>query len=188
MKVVINRCYGGFGLSTEAKEWLLERGVLKAVVEYTVPWGYSHIADIFGPQEGHVVSADWRGAEGEEPSVYHGYEYVGEEEDIPRHHPLLVEVVETLGEAANDRGARLVVEDIAGTSYWVQEYDGAETLHTPESIPWVHAYSEEIPRLRYLRLDRDGNYALCEIPDHSENLKAWFAHPSVAAFYGKTES
>jgi hypothetical protein len=140
MKVVINKCYGGFGLSAEAKGWLVERGVLNAVTEYTVPWGYSHI---FGPQEGQIVDADWRGAEGEEPSVYSGYEYAGEEEDIPRHHPLLVECVETFGsEAASDRYARLAVAEISGTSYWIQEYDGIETLRTPESIPWVHAYRD----------------------------------------------
>jgi len=138
MKVVINRCYGGFGLSAEAKEWLVERGVLNAITEYTVPWGHGG-----EEREGQIVDADWRGVDGEEPSVYHGYEYAGEEEDIPRHHPLLVEVVETMGtERASDRYARLAVAEIPGTSYWIQEYDGAEALRTPESMPWVHAYRD----------------------------------------------
>lgn len=59
--------------------------------------------------------------------------------ELKRHDPDLVYVVETLGsEAASGKYADLqieVVEDL----YWIDEYDGAETVWTPDTIPWVNA-------------------------------------------------
>jgi len=131
-KIVINRCYGGYNLSHEAKLWLSARGLMKPMVEYTVPWGYVDAAI-----EGDVVDADWRGVNGEEPNVYKYFEEVGG--PIPRHHPVLVECVETLGEAANGNFANLQVFTIEGTKYLVDEYDGAESVLTPEAMEWIDA-------------------------------------------------
>ena len=88
-KIVINCCYGGYGLSTEALQWL---GVVQ-----------------------------------------------GWERQVPRHHPLLVECVETLGEAANGRFANLKVVTIEGSKYIVEEYDGFESVRTPETMKWIDA-------------------------------------------------
>ena len=47
--------------------------------------------------------------------------------DIKRNDPILVEVVEQLGEAANSRFAELKVLEIPDDVQWiVEEYDGAE--------------------------------------------------------------
>ena len=57
--------------------------------------------------------------------------------EVPRHDPALVQVVEELGQAANATAASLQVVTVEGNRYWIEEYDGCEICHTPESIEWV---------------------------------------------------
>lgn len=59
-----------------------------------------------------------------------------EDMDTGRHDPVLVEIVEELGELANDSCANLKVIEVEG-KYRITEYDGFETVETPESIDWV---------------------------------------------------
>ena len=94
-KVVINTCWGGFGLSEAAEA------------------RYNEIAAERGQSEFE--------------SVY----------DLPRHCPILVEVVEELGDAANDDFAELRIVEISGNRYKIREYDGAESIETPETIRWT---------------------------------------------------
>lgn len=93
-KVVINTCYGGFGLSDKAKDRLRELGL-------EFKWQY----------------------------------------DIPRHHPLLVQVVEELGEEASDPYAKLKVEEINSNLYKIDEYDGLESVLTPnDNAGWISVF------------------------------------------------
>ena len=55
---------------------------------------------------------------------------------VPRHHPLLIECVETLKEEAGDE-SELAIYEIEGFQYHIVDYDGAETVHTPENTKWV---------------------------------------------------
>ena len=67
-------------------------------------------------------------------------ERTGEEFDAyshPRHCPVLVSVVEELGEAANGECADLAVLQISGRMYIIREYDGTEWVQEPEDIRWV---------------------------------------------------
>jgi hypothetical protein len=83
MKIVINDCYGGFGLSKKALALYNERA-------------------------GTVLK----------------YEY-----DIKRDDPILVEIVEQLGEAANGSSAKLKIVEIPDDVQWqIQEYDGDEWI------------------------------------------------------------
>ena len=50
-----------------------------------------------------------------------------------RHHPLLIECIETLGEDANAYCAKLVIEEIYGNLYIINDYDGLESIETPYS-------------------------------------------------------
>ena len=91
IKVVINTCYGGFGLSNEATElYAAKKGIqLGKLGDY----GYENF-----------------------------YVY-----DVPRDDPVLVEVVEHLGEAANGCCAELKIVEIPDDVVWyVEEYDGNE--------------------------------------------------------------
>jgi hypothetical protein len=81
MKIVINTCYGGFGLSKEALALYNERA-------------------------GTVITHD---------------------HDIERNNPILVEIVEQLGEAADGNYAKLKVIEIPDDVQWhIDEYDGDE--------------------------------------------------------------
>lgn len=83
MKIVINTCYGGFGLSKEALA-------------------------LFNERSGAVVTYDF---------------------NIKRNDPILVEIVEQLGEAADGDYAELRIIEIPDDVQWtIEEYDGAEWI------------------------------------------------------------
>lgn len=62
-----------------------------------------------------------------------------EVDEIPRHHPLLVECVETLGKEANGQYANLQITEVSG-KYFIDEYDGKEKVITPEVVEkwWIN--------------------------------------------------
>lgn len=81
-----------------------------------------------------------------------------DEWQTPRHHPALVWMAENVpgyfvpyGDKfgyADTRGFRLM--DVPGGVYEIREYDGMESLHTPESVQWVHIDAVKTnPRRRY---------------------------------------
>lgn len=58
----------------------------------------------------------------------------------PRHDPVLVQVVEEMGEEANDRYSELKIKVLRfGNKYIIEEYDGEETVLEPEDkdIKWI---------------------------------------------------
>lgn len=109
MKVVYNACFGGFRLSNKATLRLIELGY-------------------------KGLTPDIRYVEGSSPTSSTYTAYYGDD-DIPRHHPLLVQVVEELGEEANGGAADLRIEEIEGFPYYIEDYDGMESVLTPED--WV---------------------------------------------------
>lgn len=81
MKIIINACYGGFGLSEKALA-------------------------LFNERAGTVTTY---------------------ERDIARNNPILVEIVEQLGEAADGGFAKLKFVEIPDDVQWqIDEYDGNE--------------------------------------------------------------
>ena len=57
--------------------------------------------------------------------------------DIPRDDPALVQVVEELGEEANDLHANLKIEELPGGMQWlIDSYDGYEQVVTPGDYTW----------------------------------------------------
>ena len=112
MKVVINDCYGGFGLSDEALERLIELGI--PLLEYQkegMPEIYIH--------KMNDERYKW---------LMGAYLIEGIGYDSGRDHPLLIQVVEELGaKAASGKHAKLKIVEIPdGTDYVIEEYDGAE--------------------------------------------------------------
>ena len=54
--------------------------------------------------------------------------YLGSDYDIPRHHPLLVECVETLGDKASGEFSKLTIRILTKPKYRISEYDGYERV------------------------------------------------------------
>lgn len=101
-KILINKCYGGFDLSSEAKEMLLNK--------LSIP---------FERKEAEAYGMIFTNPEtGEELCV----------EDIDRDNPLLIEVVETLGvEASSGDYAELKIVEIPDDVVWeIEENFGNE--------------------------------------------------------------
>jgi|TARA_R110000824_G_scaffold10774_5_gene47220 hypothetical protein len=63
-------------------------------------------------------------------------------DDISRHDPRLVQVVEELGDAASRYPGELSIEEIEGYCYWIQESEGMECVMTPKDIPWTIVIEE----------------------------------------------
>ena len=137
MKVVINKCYGGFSLSEAAYEKLIEWGVpvRKYVPEERGDDGrYIHPPE----NEGEIIFDRELTPPGEDnfnDKMYHAFKgrgaLFGRYWDTwtakRRDHPLVVRVVEELGEAASGFVSNLQVVEIPdGVEYIVQEYDGQE--------------------------------------------------------------
>lgn len=130
MKVVINKCFGGFGLSREAVARYAE---IKGIKLWH--WYDEITRKVYGPERVHEglrhystvpVETDEHGfLVGEHPAT--GY---WSDSDLERNDPVLVQVVEALGsEAASGEHARLAIVEIPdGTDYEIGEYDGQEHI------------------------------------------------------------
>jgi len=58
--------------------------------------------------------------------------------DTPRHDSLLVMAVEELGtKKASGAAARLCVRELSGNRYYIDEYDGSESVVEPGDIKWT---------------------------------------------------
>lgn len=115
-KIVYNACFGGFSLSDEAMK---RYGELKGMNLVWVPnerWPTSGLwyRDGIKNDDNYV-------------SVY----------DFDRDDPVLVQVVEELGDRANGEHAKLRIANISkGTKYRIDEYDGNETVMTVDDYDW----------------------------------------------------
>jgi len=110
-KVVYNACFGGFSLSREAI-------LLGRKLSGDPNWGGACIiGDTY--DDGTKVNDDYGGGR-----------------DISRHDPILVEVVEQLGEKASGSCANLQIADHEGP-YRIDEYDGNESVVGPGGYEWL---------------------------------------------------
>jgi hypothetical protein len=115
-KVVYNTCYGGFGLSHEAT---MRYGEL-ANLNLLYVKGNEHRWDSRYYKDG-IEDND------------HYFSYL----DIERDDPLLAQVVEELGDAANGDFSRLAIAELEpGTKYRIDEYDGMESVMTIDDYEW----------------------------------------------------
>lgn len=102
MKIVINRCYGGFGLSQKAMERYAELKGFKLITEDKEYYSM-HYADSIS--DDNMIS----------------------DYNMKRNDPDLVQVVEELGDDASDRHAALAIAEIPEDVSWeIEEYDGLE--------------------------------------------------------------
>lgn len=121
-KIVVNGCFGGFGLSDAAISRYAEIAGIPL---------YSYQID--GWTSWYLVPRDVYDAldRDDRNEVYFSADA------LPRTDPALVQVVEELGDAANGNFAELyIVELEPGTRYRIDEYDGTESVMTIEDYEW----------------------------------------------------
>lgn len=58
-------------------------------------------------------------------------------DDLPRHDPVLIKVIETLGSEANGCNARIAIRTINSSAYRISEYDGSERVITPADENYI---------------------------------------------------
>ena len=58
-------------------------------------------------------------------------------DDYCRHDPILIKVIETLGDAANTKYSNIKIKTIEGNKYIIDEYDGMESVVELDNIHWV---------------------------------------------------
>jgi hypothetical protein len=109
-KIVINACYGGFGVSQ------------KGMKRYAELMGFEYKATVKEYYTSYVIDSN-----GDKIS----------DSEICRTDPVLVQVVEELGDEANGMCSKLrIVELEKGTLYRIEEYDGFEDIVTDIDIQW----------------------------------------------------
>ena len=125
MKLVINKCYGGFGLSHEAVlEYAKIKGIeIFAFIETSSNFRNPEYTEYTG-QEGvfmiHYYTKPLKDGKRQDDSYF----YDG---NIKRDDPALVQVVENLGDKANKDYAQLEIVDIPDDVEWtIEEHDGNE--------------------------------------------------------------
>jgi hypothetical protein len=118
MKIVINRCHGGFGLSNEGFELLLQKKGIEFDKVPSKSWIMAEEFDYY--KKGHA-------GEDEYYICYRDMCSAFENNGKSRSDPDLVAVVEDLGEAAYGFAAELKVVDVPDDVEWyIEEYDGIE--------------------------------------------------------------
>ena len=113
VKIAYNTCYGGFGVSKAAV--LRGRELSKNPL-----WGGLCLKGDVSPN-------------GEELLI----DYSGSFEHNQRNDPILIQVIEELGDKANGSCAEIVIEEVdEGSLYLIDEHDGKEILRTQLSDEW----------------------------------------------------
>jgi len=108
-KVVINGCYGGFGLSRKATLRIRE---LKADPKFGGPCIIGDVYEATDTRPAKSVDRDFG---------------IGGHDDMARDDTILVKVVEELGEKANGEYAKLKIVEVPNDVTWhIEEYDGIE--------------------------------------------------------------
>jgi hypothetical protein len=138
MKVVLNKCYGGFGLSPLAIVHYLKLKGLPCFFYKQTKYKYDGGVDLYEKSSFEDIkdemfvpftfTKDFGAAIKKWPTKDEGYWYYG---DLERSDPLLVQTIEEIGEKeASAKLAELKVIEIPDDVEWeLDDYDGIESIH-----------------------------------------------------------
>ena len=136
MKVVINKCFGGFGLSKEVLyRSVQDNNSLIEKIEYgdndfTSDWE-KFIEDMDDTYKGYRTHS-WYGPflYDEENKVVYTFDDFPRDKQEFRSNPELIRLVEELGEEASGEYAELAIVEIPDDVEWeIHDYDGMESIH-----------------------------------------------------------
>src|SRR5574343_1689365 len=128
-KIVINKCYGGFGLSDKAYERMIELGIpVRAYKEKRR--GKNGLVKPNPDNEGEIIFDDNLVKDStNRVGCISGNRYWDAWTRNNRTHPVLVQVVEELKSKASGSLAKLKVVSIPDNVEWtIEEYDGVEWI------------------------------------------------------------
>lgn len=131
MKVAINKCWGGFGLSNEATMMIVDAGFPLEGYDFD-PKKELHYKTVRTAKE---LKNGWTIYGSEKPLhttlVKNGKAYyAGSIEDKLRSHPILIKVIEKLGKSANGQFANIEIINIPDdVDFEIDDYDGQESIH-----------------------------------------------------------
>lgn len=135
-EVIINKCWGGFGLSHEAMMLYAKLAgfQLYPIVEYRKPDGtkFGKMTNKFVPYHPKKIK-DWELIFYSKKPLNSSGEYEDNslflDSDIERDDPILVKVVKELKEKANARLAELKIVNIpVDIEFTIEDYDGQEHI------------------------------------------------------------
>jgi hypothetical protein len=131
-KIVYNNCFGGASLSDKAVERYAElKGITLYREENPGGWFESHYYLCPVEEYDDMMDDDPK----KNDMYFSGYSILDDRTD-----PVLVQVIEELGKAANGFVANLKIRELpAGTQYRIDEYDGSESVMTPDDYNWLTA-------------------------------------------------
>jgi len=135
-KIVVNRKHGGFGLSIKAEMRYLELVGKKCYFYVTTKWAHENDGvdeyTRISPKKAedsfiaYTITEDLGKKINKLPDDdrywYHG--------DLERDDPILIQVVEEMGEKADSKFAKLEIVEIPDDVEWqIDDYDGYESIH-----------------------------------------------------------
>lgn len=131
MKVILNKCFGGFCVSQEAYELYAKK---KGIEIFSYDFRYKNGKPTYRKTNAgsSIFNTTFTKDFGDyiEMSDDDFDKYYLNLDESHREDSVLIEVVEELGKKANGPFGELVVVDIPdGMEYEIDEYDGVETLH-----------------------------------------------------------
>lgn len=135
MKVVINNCFGGFGLSDKAIRMIMKgRGLgcyRYRLTKYDYKNGIEEYTRLEDDEESEGRLIDYLTADcGKVINKLPRDTYWYYREELKRTDKDLIEVVEKLGSEANTSCSNLVIVEIPdNVDYEITDYDGLETIH-----------------------------------------------------------
>ena len=130
MKIVINRCYGGFGLSEAAVDLYLKKQGKQCFRYKQTKYEFKDGEDLYEKTTAldeelclFHFTKDFGDSFTEWPEEKYFYAH-----DLPRDDKILIETIEEIGSAiSSGRFARLEIIEIPdGIEYTIEEYDGQE--------------------------------------------------------------
>ena len=122
MKIVINNCHGGFGLSDEAIERYIDLRGLSLYKDFNSTWKTSSYYTVPVAEFEEAHKQDKKTGDYAKSNALCWSHY-----DLERNDPLLIQVVEEMGKNANNRFSELKIVEIPDDVAWhIQEYDGLE--------------------------------------------------------------
>lgn len=123
-KIIYNDCYGGYTISDKAIDWRSEHGS-------------ERIKNFIAQKRIEAKERDDFSSVSQE-SIDNAKFYVmyAVRSFLKRHDPDLVAVVEALCKEVNGTFSELAIAEIDEDKYFIDEYDGRETVVTPADLCW----------------------------------------------------